>query len=66
MQDRPQEQTEYDLGWDHAMYGLPLPNVIQRVSRKGFELGNSNFKGKTKFADRFVRKWLQLRLNAYK
>lgn len=58
--------TEYDLGWDYAMYGLQLPETIATVSREGYELGKSHFQGKTKQSDRFIRKWLQLRTNAYR
>lgn len=66
MQNDVRRKTEYDLGWDYAMYGLNLPEALAAVSRKGFELGKSNFQGKTKTSDRFIRKWLQLRLNAYR
>lgn len=58
--------TQYDLGWDYAMYGLNLPQPIESVARDGFELGRVHFHGKTKTPDRFVRKWLQLRVNAYR
>ena len=60
------EGTAYNLGWDYAMYGLGLPEAIQAVSREGYELGTSNFRGKRKQSDRFVPKWLQLRTNAYR
>jgi hypothetical protein len=66
MHDDVKQKTEFDLGWDYAMYGLKLPDLIHTVSRAGYELAKSKFDERLKKADRFVRKWLQLRLNAYK
>jgi hypothetical protein len=66
MDDGARREIAYDLGWDHAMYGLNLPEAILSDARDGYELGKSNFVGRTKSPDRFVRKWLQLRMNAYR
>jgi hypothetical protein len=66
MHDEPIDRTAYNLGWDYAMYGLGLPEAIQAISRDGYELGKSHFQGKIKQSDRFIRKWLQLRTNAYR
>lgn len=66
MQENVHKRVAYDLGWDYAMYGLNLPDALVSVSQEGYELGKSHFQGKTKQSDRFIRKWLQLRTNAYR
>lgn len=58
----------YELGWDYAAHGLPLPEGMLHAENRDFEAGYResvlHFGRRTKPHDRYVRKWLQLRLNA--
>ena len=58
----------FELGWDYAHHGvvppadhLHLPSPL----RQGWDAGRAAFGTRTLRADRHVRKWLQLRLNAW-
>ena len=60
--------TGFELGWDHAQRGLVPPTEhLHPLSpvRQGWDAGREHFGRRTLQADRFVRKWLQLRLNAW-
>lgn len=61
-----EQSAEYDLGWDHAMYRLTIPESLGVTGRQGYELGKEHFGANTKTADRYVKKWLQLRMNAFR
>lgn len=60
--------TGFELGWDYAHYGAvpPAPHLdpLSPV-RHGWEAGRQIFGQRTLASNRFVRKWLQLRLNAW-
>lgn len=69
---QPEETPEassrlaFDLGWDHAFYGVPCysedPDVLA-----GFAAGQRRFGPRgEKSADRYQRKWLLLRTNAWR
>lgn len=63
-----QPDTGFELGWDYAHYGaVPPAEHLHPLSpvRQGWEAGRASFGRRTLWADRFVRKWLQLRLNAW-
>lgn len=55
------------LGDDYAAYGLklpePAPEPLRESLREGYRAGLARV-GRPRAADRFVRKWLQLRYNA--
>jgi hypothetical protein len=58
----------FELGWDYAHYGtVPPTEHLHPLSsvRQGWEAGRENFGRRTLQANRFTRKWLQLRLNAW-
>jgi hypothetical protein len=56
----------FDLGWDIAYYGLPC-DLEDAAIRAGYLAGKERFKsGARREADRFIRKWLQLRTNAWR
>ncbi len=60
--------TGFELGWDYAHYGtVPPAEHLHPLSpvRQGWEAGSASFGRRTQQANRFVRKWLQLRLNAW-
>lgn len=63
-----QQSTAFELGWDYAHYGS-VPPVEQLLPsnpvRQGWEAGRDSFGVRTLQPNRFVRKWLQLRLNAW-
>jgi hypothetical protein len=60
--------TGFELGWDYAHYGaVPPAAQLDPLSpvRHGWEAGRLTFGQRTLVSNRFVRKWLQLRLNAW-
>ena len=63
-----QPDTGFELGWDYAHYGtVPPADHLHPLSpvRQGWEAGRDSFGRRTLQANRFTRKWLQLRLNAW-
>ena len=66
--DEPASDTGFELGWDYAHHGTVPPAAhLHPLSpvRQGWEAGKSAFGQRTLQTNRFVRKWLQLRLNAW-
>ncbi len=62
------EQLGFELGWDHAHHGvLPSAPYMQEPSplRDGVLAGQATFGQRTLRPTRHVRKWLQLRLQAW-
>ena len=62
------QRIGFELGWDHAHYGLALPAAhLTEASPLGDGLaaGQAMFGARTLPASRWVRKWLQLRLAAW-
>lgn len=60
--------TGFELGWDHARYGLvPPPEhmVPGNPLRQGWEAGRAAFGRRTRAANPQARRWLQLRLVAW-
>lgn len=60
--------TGFELGWDYAHYGtVPPADHLHPLSpvRQGWEAGRDSFGRRTLQPNRFTRKWLQLRLNAW-
>ena len=63
-----QPDTGFELGWDHAHYGtVPPADHLHPLSpvRQGWEAGKASFGRRALQPNRFTRKWLQLRLNAW-
>jgi len=59
----------FELGWDHAHHGVTPP--VEHLAmgsplRHGWDAGRASFGKRTLAANRHVRKWLQLRLNAWR
>ena len=66
--DAPPLDTGFELGWDHAHHGVvPSAAHLHPASpvHQGWAAGCHTFGRRTLAADRFVRKWLLLRLNAW-
>jgi hypothetical protein len=62
-------ETGFEIGWDFAHHGLVPPVewlAIGSPLRHGWDAGRANFGPRTLAATRAVRKWLQLRLNAWR
>ena len=60
--------TGFELGWDYAHYGAVPPAAhLDPLSpiRHGWEAGRQTFGQRTLSSNRFVRQWLQLRLDAW-
>lgn len=60
------DRVEFNIGWDYAAYGLPVPDEASDSLRAGYAAGLHKFRRPIGEADRYVRKWLQLRRNAAK
>jgi hypothetical protein len=62
------DKIGFDVGWDHAEYGVHVPeSVMGGTLADGYNAAVLKIgRGRTKEADRYVRKWLQLRRNAWK
>jgi hypothetical protein len=64
----PLPDAGFELGWDYAHYGVvPPPAHLHPLSpvRQGWAAGRETFGQRTLSTNRFVRKWLQLRLGAW-
>lgn len=60
--------TGFELGWDHARFKVTPPTEHLTAFSpvyQGFHSGQAAFGNRAKLATRHVRKWLQLRLNAW-
>lgn len=61
------ERIGFDIGWDYARFGRKVEHRVQIPSvTRGFYAGSHHFKVPQHCADRFVAKWLQLRLSAFR
>jgi hypothetical protein len=58
-------KVAFELGWDLAVYGLRPPALPNDSLLAGYEECSSRRAAKHLPHDRFVRKWLQLRINAW-
>jgi hypothetical protein len=64
----PAPDVGFELGWDYAHHGVVPPAThLDPLSpvRHGWDAGRQTFGQRTLASNRFVRKWLQLRLNAW-
>ena len=65
----PGGDAGFELGWDYAHYGMVPPTEhLHPLSpvRQDWEAGQVTFGRRTLQPNRFVRKWLQLRLSAWR
>lgn len=62
----PDPREGFTIGWDFACYGLPLPKNAEEDLREGFRAGLQRFGSYPKPHDRFIRKWLQIRIGAWR
>ena len=62
------DKIGFDCGWDHAEYGVVIPNhLMVGTLADGYHFGlEKRGRSRPKEADRYVRKWLQLRRNAWR
>ena len=56
----------FDLGWDFARFARPLDTGADAATAAGYAAGREHFRVRQHSPNRYVSKWLQLRLNAYK
>jgi hypothetical protein len=67
MTDSKLSEIAFDIGWDFATFGRSMdPAVTDTAILSGFGAGRTHFRVPQHVADRFVSKWLQLRINAFK
>jgi hypothetical protein len=67
MTDSKLSEIAFDIGWDFARFGRPMdPAVTDTAVLSGFYAGREHFRVPQHVADRFVSKWLQLRINAFR
>jgi len=65
----PEDATAFEIGWDFAHYRLtPPPEALAdgHPVRQGWQAGQQVFGSRTLKPTMHVRKWLQLRLNAWR
>lgn len=55
----------FELGWDYAMYGLQRGGELPVSFRRGQEAGKKQAGARPLKSDPFIRKWLQVRYNAW-
>ncbi|HET9977993.1 MAG TPA: hypothetical protein VFQ20_11180 [Burkholderiaceae bacterium] len=63
------DSTAFEIGWDYAHYRLTPPPDALAVGhpvRPGWQAGSATFGTRTLKPTAHVRKWLQLRLNAWR
>ena len=60
------ERTGFEIGWDYGFYNLRPPDGTSQTVLDGYCASRDHFNGKYVRHDRFIRKWLLLRLNAWK
>ncbi|HMO47322.1 MAG TPA: hypothetical protein PKB14_14975 [Rubrivivax sp.] len=68
-ESRPADlQTGFDIGWDHARHGLPPPAqaIDEPPLHQGWSAGRACFGARTLAAPPRVRRWLALRLHAWR
>lgn len=61
--------TAFEIGWDFAHFALTPPAehlVPGSLLQQGFDAGRASFGARTLAPTRHTRKWLQLRLNAWR
>jgi hypothetical protein len=58
----------FNIGWDHAQYGVTLPeNANTGIILDGYNAGLLKLNNtRPKPSNRYIKKWLQLRRNAFK
>lgn len=59
------DRVAFALGEDYAFYALPLPDAADEAMRRGHQSGMERFSRKRQPVDRFVKKWLQIRVGAW-
>ena len=57
------DRIGFQLGEDFAFYGRALPDNASESMQAGYRKGKN--RGKSPRYDRYIRKWLQIRANAY-
>ena len=60
------ERTGFEIGWDYGFYNMRPPEATPQTVMDGYSASREHFNGKYVRHDRFIRKWLLLRLNAWK
>ena len=56
----------FEIGWDHARYNVIPSGELDKCVSDGITAGQLHFGKNTMHHNRFIRKWLLLRLNAFK
>jgi hypothetical protein len=62
------DKIGFEVGWDHAEYGVMVPETLYTGTLADGHRAGMQHRGraKPKEADRYIRKWLQLRRNAWR
>jgi hypothetical protein len=60
-------EIAFDIGWDFARFGRFLDAATRDIDiRAGFAAGHEHFRVPQHLPNRYIAKWLQLRLNAFR
>lgn len=58
------DKVHYELGWDFAMYGRTIPDAASKMFCDGYRAFGHGSRRSKKSANRYVKKWLQIRWGA--
>jgi hypothetical protein len=58
------DQQAFDLGWDCAAFGVNVPEDANKLFCDGYRAFGSEKNKTPRVPDRYVRKWLQIRIGA--
>jgi hypothetical protein len=62
--DYDKNKVGFDIGFDFALYRLEIPELSSKSITDGYQYKKEKG-GSTKRSDKFIRKWLNLRLHAF-
>jgi hypothetical protein len=65
----PADRVGFELGWDHARHGLAPPMALLQAAgavHQGWAAGQAVFRGRPAAAPVLVRRWLALRVRAWR
>jgi hypothetical protein len=58
------EQQAFDLGWDCAAFGVNVPEDANKLFCDGYRAFGSEKNKTSRAPDKYIRKWLQIRIGA--
>ena len=59
------DQQAFDLGWDHAIFGVSVPEKANKSFCDGYRAFAGDKNRSVRNPDKYCRKWLQIRFGAF-